>query len=190
MDERQKFIADYARGERDLAELCRQYGVSRKTGYKWIDRYYSEGPPGLRDRSRRPHSCPHRTDTGVEAALIELRQRHPTWGAKKLLRVLAGRQPDWVLPSRSTCCDLLLRNGLITRRRRRRPLVHPGRPLSAMNEPNAVWTADFKGHFKTRDGCYCYPLTVVDGYSRFLLGCQGLPSTQIELAKPVFRRLF
>lgn len=190
MDERLKFIADYAQGEQGLAELCRKYGVSRKTGYKWLDRYDGEGPSGLLDRSRRPQTCPHRTDEDIEAALIQLRQRHPTWGAKKLLQVLAQREPDWPLPSRSTCCDLLLRNGLITHRRRRRIAVHPGRPLTRMNEPNAVWTADFKGHFKTRDGLYCYPLTVVDGYSRFLLGCQGLLSTQVDLARPVFQRLF
>lgn len=190
MDERLKFIADYARGEWDLAELCRRYEVSRKTGYKWLARYAAEGGAGLLDRSRRPRACPHRTKPEIEDALVELRQLHPTWGAKKLLRVLSQREPYWVLPSRSTCCDLLLRHGLVTHRRRRRPLVHPGPPLSGMREPNAVWTADFKGQFRTGDGQYCYPLTVVDGYSRFLLGCQALRSTRVELARPVFKRLF
>lgn len=190
MHERLKFISEYAEGESDLSELCRRYGISRKTGYKWIDRYDVEGPSGLSDRSHRTLSCPHRIDAGVEAALIELRIRHPTWGAKKLLSVLAQRKPDWELPARSTCCDLLKRRGLVTSRRRRRAIVHPGPPLSLMDAPNAVWTADFKGHFRTRDGHYCYPLTVVDGFSRYLLGCQGLPSTRIDLARPVFHQLF
>lgn len=190
MDERLKFIGDYARGELEVAELCRRYSISRKTGYKWIARYELDGGAGLLDRSRRPRSCPHRTATEVEEALVELRQLHPTWGAKKLLKVLGQRQPRWALPARSTCCDLLLRHGLVPYKRRRRPLIHPGRPLTGMDAPNAIWTADFKGQFRTGDGEYCYPLTVVDGYSRFLLGCQGLRSTRIELAKPVFQRLF
>src|SRR5262245_11947400 len=107
-------------------------------------------------------------------ALLELRRHHP----------------NWELPGRTTCCDLRKRHGLVESRRRRRFPSHPGRPLTPMDEPNAVWTADFKGQFKTRDGEYCYPLTVVDGYSRYLLGCQGLRLTSIELARPVFCRLF
>jgi transposase InsO family protein len=122
--------------------------------------------------------------------LIELRRHHPTWGAKKLLKVLHRRHPTWPLPARSTVCDLLDRAGLITTTRRRGVPAHPGRPLTPMTAVNGIWTADFKGHFKTRNGVYCYPLTIVDGFSRYLLACQGLLSTAIAGAKPIFLRLF
>jgi putative transposase len=190
MHERVRFVADVERGEQGLKELCERYEVSRKTGYKWLRRFVEEGPEGLVDRSRRPHHCPNATERRVVEALKELRRRHPTWGAGKLLNILGKRHPLWVLPSRSTGCELLRRAGLVRGRRRRSRPGHPGRPLSVMDEPNAVWSADFKGEFKTRDGVYCYPLTVSDGYSRYLLGCQALRSTRLELAKPVFRRVF
>lgn len=190
MDQKIRFIADYQRHVFALAELCRRCGVSRKTAYKWIERYQVDGPPGLVDRSRRPHACPHQTPSKVAEALLEFRRRHPTWGAKKLLRILSQRCPTWKWPARSTCSDLLKRNGLVTGKRRRAYPGHLGRPLTPMTEPNAIWTADFKGQFKTRDGEYCYPLTIVDGFSRYLLACQALRSTSVRLAKPVFLRLF
>jgi putative transposase len=190
MHERVRFVADVERWEQGLSELCERYEVSRKTGYKWLRRFLEEGPEGLVDRSRRPHHSPNATERCVVEALKELRRRHPTWGAGKLLSILERRHPMWVLPSRSTGCELLRRAGLVRRRRRRSRRGHPGRPLSVMDEPNAVWSADFKGEFKTRDGVYCYPLTVSDGHSRYLLGCQALRSTRLELAKPVFRRVF
>lgn len=190
MDQRVRFIADYQRRFFSLAELCSRFGVSRKTAYKWIERYEAEGASGLEDRSRRPHTCPHETPTRVVEALLEFRRRHPTWGAKKILRVLSQRLPDWKWPSRTTCSDLLLRHGLVTVKRRRTHPGHPGRPMTPMDEPNAIWTADFKGQFKTRDRQYVYPLTIVDGYSRFLLACQGLRTIAVDFAKPVFKRLF
>ena len=148
------------------------------------------GPAGLVDRSRRPAHSPHAIAETIVAALLEVRRQHPTWGAKKLLKVVATRHPTWVLPARSTVCDLLDRAGLITASHRRPVPAHPGRPLIPMTAPNGTWTADFKGHFKTRDGVYCYPLTVVDGCSRYLLACQGLLSTAIAVARPIFLRLF
>lgn len=190
MDQKTQFIADYLRQTLDMTELCRMYGISRKTGYKWIERYIEQGPAGLEDGSRRPANSPRQTPPEVVAALIEVRQRHPTWGAKKLLPFLAKRHPDWDLPGRSTVCDILSRHGLVPRQRRRRPLGHPGKPMAPMAAPNDVWCADFKGQFKTGDGLYCYPLTVTDGFSRYLLGCQALLSTKAEEAKPVFTRLF
>ena len=190
MDQKVRFIADYQRHFFSLAELCRRFSVSRKTAYKWIERYEADGPSGLEDRSRRPHACPHQTPSMVAEALLEFRRRHPTWGAKKLLCILSQRCPDRKWPARSTCSDLLKRHGLVTGKRRRSYPGHPGRPMTPMDEPNAIWTADFKGQFRTRDGEYCYPLTIVDGYSRFLLACQGLRSTAVHLAKPVFKRLF
>ena len=113
MDQRVQFIADYQRAVFDIAELARRYGISRKTAYKWIERYEIGGPAELVDRSRRPAHCPHRTPPAIIAALLEVRRHHPTWGAKKLLKVVATRQPTWTLPARSTVCDLLDRAGLI-----------------------------------------------------------------------------
>ena len=190
MDQKTQFIADYLRQTLDTTELCQLYGISRKTGYKWIERYLENGPQGLEERSRRPGTCPNQTPEAIVEALIAVRQHHPTWGAKKLLPFVEKRHPDWDLPSRSTVCDILKRRGLIPRQRRRRVIGHPGKPSSLMLAPNAIWCADFKGQFKTGDGLYCYPLTVTDGYSRYLLGCQGLSSTKVVEAKPVFTRLF
>jgi transposase InsO family protein len=190
MHERTLFIADHLRGTHSVVELCAEYGVSRKTGYKWIDRYIRRGPAGLEDRSRRPRSAPNATAPMVVDALLELRRRHPTWGAKKLLVVLHRRQPSWQLPKRSAVCNLLKRQGLILRRTPRRVIGHPGKPNTLIVAPNQIWCADFKGQFRMGNGRYCYPLTITDGYSRFLLGCQGLTSTAVAGAKPVFSRLF
>ncbi len=190
VDERLRFIADSRRQVFTMTELCTRFGISRKTGYKWLGRYEEQGPAGLLDQSRRPHGCPHETSEPLVAALLELRRRHPTWGAKKLLAILARRHPHREWPSRSTACDILLRHGMIPKARRRSWPGHPGRPQTPMTAPNEIWTADFKGQFRTRDGIYCYPLTVVDGYSRYLLGCQGLHTTAHTPSKAVFSRLF
>lgn len=190
MDHRLQFVAEAKRTDESFTALCARYGVAPKTGYKWLARYEAEGPAGLHERSRRPRTSPAATPPAVADALLELRRRHPTWGGKKLLAVLARRRPRLVLPAPSTVAALLKHAGLVTAPRRRRALGHPGRPMAAMDAPNAIWTADFKGEFKTRDGVYCYPLTVCDGYSRYLLACRGLPSTATAGARPVFERLF
>jgi putative transposase len=190
MDQKTQFIADYLRRTLSITELCELYGVSRKTGDKWIERYLKSGPSGLEDRSRKPCSSPNQTPQHVIDAFIELRCRHPSWGAKKLLSILQKRHPSWALPGRSTVCDILRRHGLVPKKRHQRHIGHPGKPTTLMAAPNEVWSADFKGQFKTGDGLYCYPLTVTDGYSRFLLGCQALSSTRVAEAKPVFTRLF
>ena len=153
MHQRTQFIADYQRHVASVAELCQRFGVSRKTGYKWIDRYAADGPAGLTDRSRRPHGCAHHTPDAIVAALLDVRRCHPTWGAKKLLRILATRHPTWPLPARSTASDLLQRHGLVTHRRRRQFPSHPGRPLTPMTAPNEIWTADFKGRRRSRWPC-------------------------------------
>jgi transposase InsO family protein len=190
MDQRTQFMADYLRETLAVTELCALYGISRKTGYKWIDRYLHDGPAGLQERSRRPHRSPNHTPEHVIAALLEARRRHPWWGAKKLLVLVAKGHPRWPWPARSTVCDILRRHGLVPKPRIRRPIGHPGKPTTPIAAPNDVWSADFKGQFKTGDGQYCYPLTVADGYSRYLLGCQALASTRVADAKPVFTRLF
>ena len=190
MDQKTQFIADYLRHTLPFTELCALYHVSRKTGYKWVARYAELGAPGLEDRSCRPHSCPRQTPGEAVAAILEARRRHPTWGAKKLLACLSRRDPDQPWPSRSVCCAILARHGLIHKPRRRRLPGHPGKPPSLISAPNEVWSADFKGQFKTRDGRYCYPLTVTDNFSRFLLGCQALKSVCVADSQSVFRRLF
>jgi putative transposase len=190
MDQRTQFIADHLRETQTITELCDRYGVSRKTGYKWIDRYLRLGPAGLEEHARRPHRAPNQTAEEIVAAILEARQRHPGWGGKKLRALLQRRHPRWTLPGRSTVCDILRRHGLVPTRRSRRRIGHPGKPTTIMGAPNAVWCADYKGQFKTGDGRYCYPLTVTDGFSRYLLGCQGLGSTTGAEAQPVFTRLF
>jgi transposase InsO family protein len=190
MDQKTQFIADYLRRSLSMTELCTHYGISRKTGYKWIDRYLQDGPQALEERPRTPYTSPLRTPEHVVQALVELRTHHPSWGAKKLLAVLERRHRGWELPARSTTCEILKRQGLVVGKRNRRRIGHPGKPTTQILSPNDCWCADFKGQFKTVDGIYCYPLTVTDGYSRFLLGCQALKSTRVDESKPVFTRLF
>jgi transposase InsO family protein len=190
MDERTPLIADYLRETLSVTELCDLYRVSRKTAYKWIDRYLRHGPAGLQEHSRRPQHSSNQTDEDIVDAFLQARRRHPSWGGKKLLALLHKRNPSWDLPHRSTVCDILKRHGMVPHTRHRRRIGHPGRPTSSILAPNDLWSADFKGQFKTGNGRYCYPLTVADGFSRSLLGCQGLNSTAVDDAKPVFTRLF
>lgn len=191
MDERLQFIRDAQRDQFTMSELCARYGVSRRIGYKWVARYEAEGRAGLSDRSHVPHHCPHKIQPAMEALLIAERVAHPHWGARKLLAVLARRHPriqHW--PAASTVADLLARRGLVQRRHPRRKPVHPGvvRPVTEM--ANDLWTADFKGQFRTGDGRYCFPLTLADQHTRYLLACRGLLSTQTVTAKPIFERAF
>lgn len=190
MEPRVQFIRDWLTHRHAVSELCARYGVSRKTGYKWIERYMANGPDGLLERGHQAQVVHNKTSTQVEQALLALRPRHPSWGAKKLLHTLAVRQPMLELPARSTVCDILSRNGLVSKNPRRRAAGHPGRPSSSIVLPNDCWSADFKGHFRTGDGLYCYPLTVTDNYSRYLLGCQALAGTTHDASKAVFTRLF
>ena len=190
MDQKIRFIADYQRHFFSLAELCSRFGVSRKTGYKWRSRYHEEGVPGLEDRSHAPHSCPHKLEEHVAEAIVEARKKHPHWGPKKLLDWLRPRRPELDLCVPSTAGDLLHREGLSQAGRRRRRWRHPGPPQREIYAPNDLWTADFKGQFRTRDGEYCYPLTIADQASRYLLRCQALSSTRTVETKPVMERLF
>lgn len=191
LDAREDFATDLRRDLWSLSELCRRYGVSRKTGHKWAARYAAEGLAGLQERSRRPHRCPRATPPGVVAALVDLRRAHPRWSAKKLLPLLAVAHPDWALPAVSTAQALLKAQGLVPPRRRRavgRQL--PDRHRTAAQAPNDVWTADFKGEFRTQDGQWCYPLTVLDTQTRYALACTALARPTRAAARPVFRQLF
>lgn len=190
VEQRTAFIADLRQGLYPMTELCTRYGISRKTGYKWLERFEAQGRQGLADRSRAPHHCPHRIPSATAELLCTARRRHPDWGAGKLLAYLGPRHPgiDW--PAVSTVSDLLDRRGLVSKRRRRRPHQHPGVVPPTTTAPNDLWTADFKGHFTTQDGIYCYPLTIADQHTRYLLTCDGLPSTHGAGARTGFERAF
>lgn len=182
MSQRVRFVAEVADGVFSMTELCHRYGISRKTGYKWCDRGGE-----LRDRSRRPRK-PRTTAPGTMARIIALRRQYG-WGPRKLRRLLltAGVAP---VPARATIALILKREGLIARRARRPPRQAAPAAHTAMAAPNVVWTADFKGEFRTGDGAWCYPLTVVDGFSRYLLTCTGLARPRTTPTRRVFERVF
>jgi transposase InsO family protein len=191
MKERIRFVKDERAGLYTMSELCERYGISRKTGYKWLDRFEAEGAAGLADRSRAPHRCEQRMSEAVRERIVDVRRRHPTWGPRKLLAWLEARQPkaDW--PAPSSVGALLRREGLVAERRRAvRREPHPGPPQIAAREPNDLWTADFKGQFPVRNGWWCYPLTVLDHVSRHCLALDGLGGTDGDGVRPVFERVF
>jgi putative transposase len=190
VDLRREFLTTLDSELYSMAEVCCRYGVSRKTGYKWLKRREQEGANGLGDLSRRPRSSPKRTPSEIEELVVEARKGHPDWGPRKLLRVLERTRPALLLPARSTVAAILKRQGMIRSQRRKSAHAHPGRPFGQITRPNQLWTADFKGQFRTQDGIYCYPLTVADQCSRYLLACVALPSTRNVGARPVFEQLF
>lgn len=191
MEQRLQLVKEYQEGLISLTELAAQYGVSRKTAYKWIARFDpgSGEAFGLADRSRRPHESPTQMAAAVAKILLELRRKHPRYGAKKLLW-LAERLPgEHVWPARSTVHDLLRRRGLL----RARPRVPPVRMpfhLAPITAANDTWTTDYKGQFRTGDGRYCYPLTLRDGWSRFVLRCDGLLGPTLAATQVRFERAF
>lgn len=188
MEERMRFVVRLLDGE-PMSGLCREFGISRKTGYKIFDRYRQSGLEAFTDRSRRPVRYANQLPEPVERMIVRAKQDKPHWGARKirelLVRRLAGDVP---VPARSTIHAVLDRHGLVTRIRRRRRAT--GTPLSQGARPNDLWCADFKGEFKLGDGRYCYPLTVTDHASRYLLMCEALESVREELAFPAFEQLF
>jgi len=191
VEQRLEFVREYKTELFTMTELAAHYGISRKTGYKWLERYEAEGVDGLRNQSRRPDHSPQATDPELIETLRAHRRRHPRWGAKKLLAIAAWREPDAAWPSRSTVCTHLKAKGLIEPRRRR-PAAPQGRapslaPITAANE---VWTTDYKGEFRTGDGVYCYPLTLRDGFSRFVLRCDGLLARTLAATQQRFARAF
>jgi putative transposase len=178
MDERMLLIGEYLKGERAMAELCREFGVSRKTAYKWVGRYKEDGPAGLADKSRAPLSHPARLDTIVVEALLEARRAHPHWGARKILAWLGRREPRFASPAASTVSAIFAKYGLSRTRQARRRTPPYTDPFSDAGLPNDLWCADFKGDFRTGDGRRCYPLTMTDACSRMLLRCTALASTK------------
>jgi transposase InsO family protein len=189
MDERLRFVARLLDGEA-MSEVCRAFGISRKTGYKIFDRYKEHGLEALSDRSRRPVRYANQLPAQIETLIVGLKRDKPHWGARKIRELLVRRlDGDVRVPAKSTIHAVLHRHGLV------QPIGRPrrratGTPLSPGDAPNALWCADFKGEFKLGDGRYCYPLTVTDHGSRFLLLCEALESTREDLAITAFEQLF
>ncbi len=189
VEERLRFVARLLEGE-SMTDLCREFGISRKTGYKVFDRYKAHGLEALSDRSRRPVRYANQLPTQVESLIVSLKRDKPHWGARKIRELLVRRLDSHVrLPAKSTIHAVLDRHGLVRRQGRKRNHA-TGTSLSAGAAPNDLWCADYKGEFKLGSGRYCYPLTVTDQASRFLLLCEALQSTREDLAVTAFERLF
>ncbi|HVK84050.1 MAG TPA: IS481 family transposase [Kofleriaceae bacterium] len=187
--ERMTFVKRLEQGER-MAELCREYGISRKTGYKYLERFRQHGPEGLFDYSRAPIGRPQTTSEAVVKLVLDARRAHPTWGPKKLRAWLTTKQPGVALPATSTMGEVLRRHGLVQPRKRRRTTSPYEAPLTRARAPHDVWCADFKGQFRLGCGKHCYPLTITDRYSRTLLCCEALESTNVDGAMLVFEKVF
>lgn len=189
MDERIRFVIRLKDGE-SMASLCREFGISRKTGYKIVDRYEECGWEGLTDRARRPHRYANQLPEQLEAAIVAAKREKPSWGARKIRERLLRRLPSEVkVPARSTIHAVLDRHQLVTRMKRSRTYTE-GTPLSSGISPNELWCTDYKGEFKLGNHRYCYPLTVTDHASRFLLLCEAMESNQEQFAFTAFERLF
>ena len=191
MKERLQLVSLFQTGSYTVAELAKEFRISRKTAYKWLGRFAQEGPTGLEERSRAPHRHPNATPLAVVERVLQAKAAHPTWGPAKLL---APSETDAELaaawPAPSTRGSILARYGLVRARRRRRRVTPWSQPFQHADGPNAVWCADFKGWVRTADGSRCDPLTISDAFSRLLLCCQIVPKTDYAHVRPVFERAF
>ena len=189
MDERVRFVARLLGGEK-MAVLCREFDISRKTGYKIFERYKDFGAVGLTDRSRRPYRQANQLPIQIETLIVRLRREHPTWGAPKIREKLRRLHDDVQTPAISTVHAVLDRHGLVSRGRRHHRHKAQGTSLSRPRVPNDLWCADYKGEFMLADRRYCYPLTISDFASRYLITCEALSTTQETYAFSVFERAF
>lgn len=198
MKERLKFVLEWERrweaneGRVNVSELCRAFGVSRDTGHRLIREYVASDrkPEAVREKSRRPHSTPTKVDEDVEAFVVAARKAHPTWGPKKLRSWIADRYPQVPMPAPSTVGEILKRRGLTVPRKRQRRSKWQSQPFADVAACNTTWCVDFKGQFRTRDGQWCYPLTIVDAFSRFLVRCEGLLEPNGDNVESVFDSAF
>jgi putative transposase len=188
VDERLRFVARLLEGEK-MAVLCREFDISRKTGYKIFSRYKDCGLQGLTDRSRRPYRQGCQLPFQIETLILQLKREYPSWGAPKIREKIRRKHSEIQLPAISTVHAVLDRHGLVNRPRRRRHKAE-GTALSRPLHPNELWCADYKGEFMLADRRYCYPLTVTDAASRYLIGCEALSSTKSQFAFTVFERIF
>src|SRR3989338_2275067 len=188
MDERMKFVARLLEGEK-MTDLCLEFGMARKTGYKIFERYESCGIEGLKDRAKCPRRYGNKLPMQIETFILNIKKEYPSWGAPKTRDRLIRKFPDVKTPAKSTIHALLDRHGLVKRRGRKRYKAE-GTELSTGKNPNDLWCTDYKGEFMLGDKRYCYPLTITDFASRFLLACEGQESTKEEFAFTVFERVF
>jgi putative transposase len=189
VDQRREFVLARLRNEKAMAELCREFGISRKTGYKWEQRFLDGGVPNLVDHTSRPNRLARMTSPETVRLIVEARSAHPTWGPKKLTPLLHRDDSNLVLPSPSTMSAILKREGMIKERQPRRRTPQSSFPLAAATAPNIVWCTDFKGKFRV-DRRYCHPLTITDAFSRYVLRCEPLEAERIEPAREVFTAAF
>jgi transposase InsO family protein len=190
MDERVRFVGRLLDGE-GMSDVCREFGISRKTGYKIFNRYKDDGLEALTDRSRRPVRYANQLPEQIERMIVTAKRDKPHWGARKIRELLVRRLVgDVRIPAKSTVHAVLDRHGLVKRARQRRRFKAVGTPLSQAAQPNDLWSADFKGEFKLGNGRYCYPLTVSDQASRYVLACEALESTKELPVIEAFVRLF
>jgi transposase InsO family protein len=189
MSERLRFVLMAEEGRSSFTSLCTAFGVAPKTGYKWVHQFEASGAEGLQDRSRRPQGNCRAVSSEVGARLVALRNKHPTWGPKKLVAWLEAHEGgrDW--PAPSTVGELLKRRGLVSPRERRRHQHPRTNPLRHADKPNAVWAMDFKGWFRLGDGARCDPLTVTDAFSRYLICCKAGRFFGDEVGKNVWLAL-
>ena len=191
MEERVKFIMNLLEDSYSMTELCNHYKISRKTGYKWLDRYIQGGIEALKNRSRAPINHPHKISSQVTDAILEIKKRFPKWGARKIRDRLERIHPCWQhYPAISTIGLFLKRQGLTSPVKRRNKCSPTEFPLTTGQYSNHVWCADFKGHFKTGNGRRCNPLTISDHFSRYLLCCHHIESNTYDLTKKQFERIF
>ncbi len=190
MEQRVKFVIDYEESEESVSELCRWYGISRKTGHKWLARYRGSGIDGLGDRSRAPHHCPHAMAVVIEDAVLAVKRRHPSWGPRKVRAWLMRHDAERAWPAASTIGDLFRRRGLVVARRRRHRVPPRTAPFAACGAAKDVWCADFKGWFRTGDGRRCEPFTLSDAHSRYLLRCQAVPCIDVDHVWPLIEAAF
>src|SRR3989337_2522607 len=188
-EQRQRFLEDHQLNYYSVSELAERFSISRKTAHKWIARLEELGHDGYQEQSRRPHSCPWQTEPEVVEELVSLRKAHRHWGPRKLLDLMHRRHRQWELPAGSTAGPIPARQGLVRPRRRYRR-AHPGCPKTIPQGPNDIWAADYKGQFRLKNGQYCFPLTVSDLASRYLLGVAPHPAISLEKTQQHFTSLF
>jgi putative transposase len=190
MEEIIRFVTLVQTDRFTITDLCEQFGISRKTAYKHLERYAAGGVKALQPRSHRPHVCPHRTDDGIEKLVLVERRLHRTWGPKKIQDILLKKHGIEAPPACSTIGEILRRHGLSVRRRRR-PGAYPAlnEDLTIPTQPNHVWTVDFKGWFILGNGQRCDPLTVCDRYSHYVLAVRAQPDQQFKRTQFTFSAL-
>jgi transposase InsO family protein len=190
VSERRLFVEAWLSQDFEVAALCERFGIARKTGHKWINRFKEEGMSGLENRSRARHEQAHRTPAAIRQRILALKYQYPEWGPVTIQSALYRAEPERHWPAVSTIGALLAAHGLVKPKQPRQKTPPHSQPLAHATEPNAVWSADFKGQFRLGDGQWCYPLTMTDNHSRVLLACKGLSGPQISPSIAVYKQVF